>query len=104
MSFHHVSSHQDDRKKKYIINLHKHLNIRVDEIATKNLLKSIETYILNTPIAIYLLNIYIPNKYLVDIRSHCSEIDTNKCIINKYKWTANAIDDNRMECIEEDNR
>ena len=54
MLFHQFRSHQDDRKKKDDINLQEQLNIKVDEIVTKNLSKAIATHILNAPIAIYL--------------------------------------------------
>ena len=91
MSFCHVRSHQYDRKKKNDINLQGKLNIQVDKIITKNLYKPIETHIINAPIEIYLLDKYIPNKYKVDIRSHCSKMDTKQFLINKQKWTLKAI-------------
>ena len=74
----------------------------MDENVTKYLSKPIATHILNTPITIYLLKKYIPNKYVAAIRSHCSETDTKHYLMRKYNWTSKTIDNiewNRSKTI-----
>ena len=60
------------KKKAESLTLDVRLNVQVDELVTSNLSPPMHTHILNAPIAIYIDNKYIHNKYVAAIISHCS--------------------------------
>ena len=55
--------------------LNKINDIKVDTLIPSKATSPISTHVLNTPIAVYINQIYYPNKYLSTIKSHCGECD-----------------------------
>ena len=75
MNFIHVKTHQDEKKQVKDITLADTLNIKVDDLFSTSTRKPIPTNILNSLIAIYVSNKYIPNKYFIIVRKNCGEIE-----------------------------
>ena len=66
-----VRGHQDKNKRKEQHTMVENLNIMADKIIGKNTSHPKPIHIRNTPMAVYIHKIYIPNNIRKEIRSHC---------------------------------
>ena len=90
-TIHHVRSHQDQRKKACNLTTAERLNIAADEVVGSTSCRPIHSHI-NTPFALYLDGIYIPNHYRNKIRSSSGESEAREFLKDKYQWNNRLID------------
>ena len=69
----HVKSHAEKRKKTEQFTLPEMLYLRVDSIISEQSKTPINTHIFNTPIAVYVDNIYHQNNYSLAIKIRSGE-------------------------------
>ena len=84
MIINHVKSHAEKRRKKEQFTLPEMINSRVDSIISEKAKTPINTHILNTPIAVYVDNIYHPNNYNLAIKLRSGETIAKEFMMKKY--------------------
>ena len=91
ITINHVRSHQDKRKKKCNLTTAERLNIADDELVGYTSSRPINSHI-NTPFALYLDGIYLPNRYRNKIRSTSGASEVRAFLKGKYRLTNRTID------------
>ena len=71
----------------------KKLNIKVDHIIGSNAKVTLEKYILNTAVEIYINYKYIPNNYISVIRYYYGKTESKSCLMHKYHWNKSTLTD-----------
>ena len=94
----HVRSHQDKRETKFQLTTTERLNIVTDELVGSTSSRPINSHI-DTPFALYLDGIYLPNHYRNKRRSNSGAREAREFLKDKYKWTSRLIDSIEWEIV-----
>ena len=90
-TIHHVRSHQDQRKEACNLTRAERVNIAADELVGSTSCRPINSHI-NTPFALYLDGIYLPNYYQNNICSSSGESGAREFLKDKYQRNNRLID------------